>query len=212
MMTAQAQDFRTTCPAMPTPSFTLDTRNVPVRLVEGASQETMKTLFQENNPTGAMSLSQHQTIGGLHSGEIQLRTEFQMLQASLGGRACLGLKELVITLGYEPVIYISEARPRGTCEYDAAIEHEYKHLNTDLAILREAIPRLRTAAQRSLNQLPPPRPMPEGNLTTAREQLQARITAVLDREMTTIETERNRRQALIDTPAEYQRVANQCAG
>ena len=209
---APAQSFRNGCPAMPAPTYTLQIQNVPVRLVENADQATMRSLFSQYNPPGSASLTQHQNIGGLHHGEIRLRTEFHMLQTTQGGRACLGLKELALTLGYEPVIYIARERPRGSCSFDAAIEHEYKHLNTDLAILREATPRIRAAAQRSLQQLTRPRPMPERNLDNARDQLQARLTAILNQEMSTIEAERNRRQALIDTPAEYRRVAQQCAG
>ncbi|MEO0391789.1 MAG: hypothetical protein AAF213_00925 [Pseudomonadota bacterium] len=207
-----ADAFGTQCPDMPAPTYTLAIENQPVRLVENASPDKLKSLFTEHNPTGAASLSHHQSIGGLHHGEIRLRSEFHMLQATQGGRACLGLKQLALTLGYEPVIYISKDRPRGTCAFDAAVEHEYKHLNTDLAILREATPRIRAAAQRSLNGMARPRPMAEAELADARSALQARITAVIDREMSLIEQERNRRQAQIDTPEEYQRVADQCAG
>ena len=47
-------------------------------------------------------------------------------------------------------------------------------------------------------------------LAQAREQLQQQITDQLNLEMDRIEKQRNQRQALIDTPAEYQRVASIC--
>jgi hypothetical protein len=201
---------RMQCPAMSAPTYTLSVDNRPVRIIDNADQNQMRQLFSQHNPNSAAGLANHHTIGGLHHGEITLRTQFNLLQASRDNDACLGLKSLDMTLVYDPVIYISRDRPPGSCEYNAAIEHEYKHQNTDLAVIRESMPMLRAAAQRAIAGLRNPQQIQTSDLAQAREQIQQQVAAQLDREMDRIEKKRNLRQAMVDTPAEYQRVANQC--
>ncbi len=206
---AQAQP-RIQCPTMDAPIFNLNVDNRPVRIIPNADQNRMRQLYTQHNPGRAAGLTSHHSIGGLHHGEITLRTQFNILQATQGAAACLGLQSLDMTLVYDPIIYISSDRPRGSCEYNAALEHEYKHHNTDLLVLRQAVPLLRAAAQRSISSLRLPLQTQTSQLAQAREQLQQQITDQLNLEMDRIEKQRNQRQALIDTPAEYQRVASIC--
>ncbi|MEM6902024.1 MAG: hypothetical protein AAF556_02135 [Pseudomonadota bacterium] len=207
-----------TCPEMPAATYTLAIDSQDVEIIETAGPAQLRGLFDQHNRAGGHYGSSSPAgyadavIGGLHHGELRLRSEIKMLQATRSDTtmACLGVQVLELSLIYDPTIYISRTKPRGTCEYDAALQHEYKHLTTDLEILRDWVPRLRDAARAGLDRVAEPMLVRASGLTQSRDRIQQLVTAPLDKAMDQLEMERERRQTAIDTPEEYERVARQC--
>lgn len=206
------------CPAMPAATYTLAIDNRDVEIIESAGPAELRGLYDRHNrPNGhygnSLADNSDTVIGGLHHGELRLRSEIKMLQASRSdsAMACLGVQVLELSLIYTPVIYISRTKPRGSCEYNAALEHEYKHLATDLRILRDWVPSLRDAARRGLDRVSQPMFIEARELARARDNIQGLVTQPLDTVMDQIELERDRQQRAIDTPEEYERVARQCS-
>ncbi|MBV6631701.1 MAG: hypothetical protein KI792_01565 [Alphaproteobacteria bacterium] len=206
-----------TCPETPAATYTLAIDSQDVQIIENAGPEQLRGLYDQHNRAhghygSSPADNQHAVIGGLHHGELRLRSEIKMLQAtrSDSSMACLGVQVLELSLVYKPVIYISRTKPRGSCEYQAALQHEYKHLTTDLRILRDWVPSLRDAAKAGLDKVAQPMRVRATDLARARDDIQRRVVAPLDRVMDQVEAERDRQQSAIDTPEEYERVARQC--
>jgi hypothetical protein len=197
------------CPKADPPTYELTQDFVPVKVINNTAPDALRSLYNKHNQS---ALSGNQEVGGLHYGQLQLRSSLNMLTASDPAvpMACLALKQLNLTLRYEPVIYISRNKAPGSCAYKAALEHEYKHLEADYAVLRTYIPRIRSAAQVALNRLGGMRQMRLSELERGQDAMTAEISRMIDDMVAGIQRDRDRRQALIDTPQEYQRVAALC--
>jgi hypothetical protein len=62
------------------------------------------------------------------------------------GEKLYWISGLEVTLGYSSVeVYIAPRFKKGTCEYDAVLEHESKHISADLLLLEEYAARIRAA-------------------------------------------------------------------
>lgn len=148
---------------------------------------------------------------GLYRASIRLRWRTRVGQRDEGGEACRWIDSLAIDLiASERTIYIIRGRPPGTCWYDSVLAHERKHQATDDAVLAEFAPRLEQAVAHAIAALPPPAPVPSAAAAKAQRRLMAPVDAAVRQVLEALEAERRARQAAIDTPLEYRRVAAEC--
>jgi hypothetical protein len=117
-----------------------------------------------------------------------------------------------VTVAIDPrmIRVARELRP-GSCRYRAVVEHELRHQGVDDAVLARRLPWLRAQLERTLADLRSDSPRPDAALDafgrTLMQQATSRVTAAWQE----IVAERDRLQAEIDTPEEYERVRRQCA-
>jgi len=129
----------------------------------------------------------------------------------MAGVVCRWIDEVAITITAAPrTIYVTRERRPGTCPYDSVLMHERKHQAADEAVIAEFAPRLKQKVARALAALRPPAPVPRSDAAAVERRLTAAVERAVNGELRALEAARHARQAAIDTPGEYRRVAAAC--
>jgi len=148
---------------------------------------------------------------GLYRGGIRTRWRTRIAERSMAGVVCRWIDEVAITITAAPrTIYVTRERRPGTCPYDSVLMHERKHQAADEAVIAEFAPRLKQKVARALAALRPPAPVPRSDAAAVERRLTAAVERAVNGELRALEAARHARQAAIDTPGEYRRVAAAC--
>lgn len=143
----------------------------------------------------------------------QVKTTTQItaqIESSWDGQKCASLKELVIGFGFSPhTIYIPSEFAPMSCAYNAIYSHEIQHVQTDRALLTRQLPSVREQIIRQTAQIGVLNGTSEQDL---QNQLRQKLEVILTNVQNTFTHERQREQALVDSPAEYARVGSSCNG
>jgi hypothetical protein len=130
-----------------------------------------------------------------------------MLEDRGGARAC-GTPTVVAELSMQPaVVYLARELKGHPCDRDATREHEMRHV----AVYREL---LAASAQRLATELPETLGKAVRTASSTGElkrRFDADLRAYMSRFMEEQQAQMAARQAAIDTPEEYARVAHACA-
>ena len=154
------------------------------------------------------------TVGGLTVSDFspEYLIDFNAAPDTLSGWRCLSVKSVNISVKYAPTIYVaSDFRP-GTCRFDSTLQHEARHVNTDIITFNELLPVLRQAVQDAANQLGAVGPVKPDNMIAERDKMVDKLKAALVAKTDEIERIRFSRQQMIDTRQEYLRLSKLCAG
>lgn len=117
--------------------------------------------------------------------------------------------QITVTYGLSPItVYVAREFPEGSCAYKEIYEHEMRHVKAYQAHLADIEKLLVDALNARFNTGSPWRgPVGQSSDKLQRE-LSERWTPYVQREFNRVEEA----QARIDTPEEYERVANACGG
>lgn len=183
------------------PVLSFSTTTAPTKYIRGISSENLTQMH--GSSVGA--------VGGLGGGEIGFRTESRFEISQQGGRACLRLRQVAVELYARPAIHIASNFHRTSCEYNAVMAHERKHVSALLKFVREYSPKAHYEIARIVESTrtaygPLPAAQAEALQQRIQAELGAKIHAYSDRIMPVL----RQRQQAIDTPQEYARVAAQC--
>lgn len=144
---------------------------------------------------------------------IQSQSQLQYLkeQGTRRPRGCVWLSNLRLTVTIDPrqIRIARELRP-DTCRYRSVMEHERKHQAVDDDVLARRLPWLRDVVEREVASLRSDKPQPEAALDEFGRQLMERATKAVTTAWQQLVAERDRLQAAVDTPEEYERVRRQC--
>ena len=199
-----------TCPAQPAPTVVMKTRNGTPKYyynIPSAQLQNIQTGNAKPNHLGP-----NYVIGGLTHGKIQTEYSTDMYVAPVGGNAhCVSVKQITVTLDYQPDVYIAAEYRPGSCHYNVTMQHEVQHVNLELITLNEFLPRFQSNIQQALFSMPPPRPVPAQNVPQVQQFIQARVSQAVQQVMEQMIRVRDSRQGGIDTPQEYARLQQQCA-
>ncbi len=147
--------------------------------------------------------------------ETEIRSEAALglngIKRFFSGRYCMR-PNLTVKLAFEPMtLYIANEQPEGSCAFRITMEHELKHIAVYQDYLEDFGARVREDLGRAL-----------GNdivYVGSRSEADAHVRAVIERTLTpymqAMQDEVRARQARIDSPAEYARLARHhawCAG
>lgn len=197
------------CPTASAPAVELVFNNTPpVYSSEKSAEElggmTMSTTFSRK-PKEVFSVS------GVTNGEI--RTSFSMgyEAASLpGGDYCANINKLVVTLEYVPTVYISKGLQAGSCNFNVTVEHELRHVNTDIIAINEFRNYIRDYAQYALNQGVTFGPVPQSGIEAGAGEIKTRVESAINTATAELNKVRLQRQQMIDTRQEYLRLSKLC--
>lgn len=150
--------------------------------------------------------------GGLTRGQITTSWEssFAKMLDERTGVACIWLKSLRLTLSYTPNVYIASEHRPGSCRYDIIMEHEIRHVNTDIMTLNEFLPQIQQNVQDAVDALGVRGPYQDIQTDRIRKNMQDTVSDRLRDTLTRMDTVRRQRQQLIDTRQEYMRLSNMC--
>ena len=150
-------------------------------------------------------------ILGLAHAKYVEQSQFGALFQPMGdGTFCGGAKALAVAFGFqERIVYVARELPQGSCIHREVLNHEMKHIAVDEQLLREFGPTIKRRLEASLSQIKPVRARSKEQAMNAVRQP---IDAVLRQMMQEFGRERDKRQAQVDTVAEYERVSRSCNG
>lgn len=191
------------CDKLPKPSVTVK------RLDERITYNTRYGYKELTHLGATIARPGHQVLGltrGAATAQFASRTQ---IRADASGRWECSSPQLTLTLGFSPLtVYVAREFPEGSCAYKEIHQHEMRHVKayqTHLASIEKDV-------SETLNRRFATGSAWRGPAGQMREQLQRELDErwlpYIQRELKRSELE----QALIDTPEEYERVANSCNG
>ena len=149
--------------------------------------------------------------GGYTSGKI--KADFQMqfaYQAYPQSRFCLWPGQVRVYVTYTPDVFIASEYAEGSCQYKDTVKHEFRHVQADIDTLKEYLPELEAAAKAEARRMEAPPPQTRARMEQSRQDFVNRLQASIADPLERLDAERKKRQALIDTRAEYQRASHAC--
>jgi len=198
-----SQAWADACDQLPKPSVT-------VKRIEARITLNTKYNYKEITHLGAELARPGNWVLGLTrgSGVAQFGTQTPAYIDPTGQWECTS-PQLTVSIGFSPMtVYVAKEFPEGGCAYQEIYQHEQRHVKAYQAHIGK-IEKDITDTLNSRFATGAPWRGPSGQ-TRARlqDEINERWLPYLQRELKRVETE----QALIDTPEEYERVANSCNG
>lgn len=150
--------------------------------------------------------------GGLTRGQVTTawETSFAKMLDERSGVACLWLKSVNLTLTYTPNVYIASEHRPGSCRYDVIMEHEIRHVNTDIMTLNEYLPLIQQNLQYAVDTLGVRGPYHDTQMSRIQQDMQDVISGRLRDTLAEMDAVRRKRQQMIDTRQEYMRLSGLC--
>lgn len=191
------------CDELPKPSVT-------VKRLESQPELNLRYGYRTLTNLGAAKARPGQQVLGLTRGNASVRfsSKTPVIVSAKGNWECAS-PQITLTYGFTPLtVLVAREFPPGTCAHKAIYDHEMRHVEAYQAHLA-AIERelLATLDQRFAAETPWHGPAGQLYGRLQRE-LDTRWIPYVQREIGKVEAA----QALIDTPEEYERVANSCDG
>jgi hypothetical protein len=153
-------------------------------------------------------------INGLMRGAITVETQMNIAwqRSQDGENNCYWFNDVHVTLKLNPTIYIAAEIPEPTCMYHAVLQHEYKHYDVDLNIAKDYQLVLQEELERFLQQSGVIGPFPQQLQDAPKQELVKRLDALMQSVNDRMKFDRMKRQSMVDTLAEYERVMRSCPG
>lgn len=196
------------CPAGPAPQLAFDFNVKKTEFVYRLSSEELARLRRKNSGT---STTGH--LSGLTETKFHHRIAIHGKEASRSdGWKCFRPAKVVVALEYAPIVYISSGYRPGSCRYNQTRRHELQHVAIATATVEEFAPVMMTQLRRAMKELGPQGPGTTNQLRRAREGMNKVIGKAYDSAIDDMLRALAKRQAAIDTEAEYRRIAGICTG
>ena len=208
---AQASQPGVAGPDCPKPGFFLA---VDVNLMLGKetlndtkNRAEIKEIYSKGSEAVYRSASIH-PVGLTHAvPHISQKAGVKVTKTS-DGRYCAWLTEMRFDFGYKRLdIYIDNKYPPGSCNYNVILDHERQHVQINRRVLREYKPRFKEAMLQSVEAINP-------LVVSDPEQIQALATQVIRTRFQAVladhREERNKANAVIDTPTNYRMTQMLC--
>lgn len=150
-------------------------------------------------------------VFGLTAGQLRSQLAIQtQLEKRRDGVYCGWPARVTATVGYEgPIaVYVAAEHAKGTCQHKAILSHEMKHVAVFKETLRDHETRLRKALERALAK--GKFPVTGRDREAVQAELGKRFEAAFTRAVAEAASERDRRNARLDTPESYRRTRDLC--
>ncbi|MEO5340845.1 MAG: hypothetical protein H7837_10095 [Magnetococcus sp. MYC-9] len=139
-----------------------------------------------------------------------LTVHFEVSGAEDRRSRCLYLRKLSLLLTYpETKIYIANAYPAGSCEYQAIYRHEMEHVQVLNAHQERHLSDWRDHLQELARGV---RPLLSGNPKQTQQEVLQRLDQKVRKEIERLDRYQKAAQAEIDTPQNYAKVRASCQG
>lgn len=151
-------------------------------------------------------------VFGLTTGRIRSRLSIHTLaEKRKDGVYCVWPARVIAIVDYEGPILVHVARehPKGSCQYKAVLDHEMEHVAVFKKALRDYEKRLKKALERALAR--GKFPVTDRDHEAAGAELSAHFEVAFKDAVLEADEERDRRNALVDTPESYERTRKRCS-
>lgn len=191
------------CDQLPAPSVKVKRLDEPVTFNSNYSYHALTAMGESLARPGRLIL-------GLTHGEaiIQFETQFPAYIDRTGRWECAS-PQLTLTYGFNPMaVYVAQEFPEGSCGHKEIHDHELRHVKTYQQHIAGIEKELADTLQRRFATGKPWRGPIGQTQGKFQQELDERWIPYVNRVMNRVKLA----QALIDTDAEYERVANACNG
>lgn len=161
------------------------------------------------SPYGA---DQETHLNGAMSGSIQMESNVNYIgDLYTNGQVCIYIDKIEVKIHFDPTIFIVSEYPQGTCEHNAVLEHEKKHLKINQLVINKYTERLAKTLSLALNKYGWSfGPIPEVNKQALYDRLNKYYVGIVQAEEKRMYEELTRLNQDLDNLEEYERVANAC--
>lgn len=128
-----------------------------------------------------------------------------------GGTACLGMKDIKLTVTYSPKVYISSDHNFLGCSFKHVAKHEQKHYDADVDILTKHVEELKTQLAKGANAIGARGPVIEPAIETVQGDMGLKVIEAMQPLVRKIRSLRLKTHAAFDTDDAYTRDAKACA-
>jgi len=198
------------CPVQKSARVDVRWRSEPVKYdVSKSHAELGQGQIDSDNPYGAGVATD---VGGLMTGKIKYKSgiEVSTLQFPSAKVTCLWIEKVVVDLIIDPTIQIAAEKVPGSCEYNAILEHEQKHVTTDRQVVKDHVERIRVATGQAVQKVGVVGPKPNSTIEGFKGKMSDYVQEALKTSIEAMYKDRVARQQALDTKEEYDRVDDLC--
>ena len=127
-----------------------------------------------------------------------------------GNKICVAVDKMHINFRARPFVFVSKEFPRGSCEFNAVLNHENKHVSTLKKVQRKYAQDFKKYVYDTILQVKPVKISSPGQLAAAQKKIEKQVNARLESYIEEIGYDLAREQTKVDSPSEYERVHNLC--
>ena len=201
------------CSRQSEPKITVASSDTKIRYDGSKSQAELDNFKYDTVSPYDKSLQTH--VGGLMAGEVSVAQNIRIYQETYPrlNQGCLYIDAIKVDLHIKPVIYIASEYPKGSCMYNAVMEHEKKHIAVDRAIVGKYTGVITRGVRKALAKIGAAHgPFTQGQLKFEQEKLQTFVQDTIKQYSAQMSAERQKKQQDVDTLEEYERVQAKCRG
>lgn len=151
-------------------------------------------------------------VGGLTRGGVGVETQVQLIAKpydSHGVYYCPYVKKLEVKFYYSSTIFVASEHQRGTCRYDAIMEHEMKHHNTNVKTVKEVVTKFKKDLPKMIAYIES-KYIPREQVEKKFKKMNISVKDAFEVYSDVMVKELAKKNGLIDTPEEYERVSAVC--
>lgn len=127
------------------------------------------------------------------------------------GGACLGMKDIKLTITYSPKVYISSDHNFLGCSFAHVARHERKHYDADVDILTKHLEQIKSQLAKGANAVAARGPLIEPAIETVQGEMRLKVIEAMQPLVKKIRNLRLKAHAAFDTDEAYTRDAKACA-
>ena len=154
--------------------------------------------------------SQHETPVGLTAASLKLDSRFQIHIKRKGDDplVCAQVSDFDLNFGFDDtIVYLASELPDGSCSYGVVLEHELRHVKTDLYLVQSYIPILPNLLRDALRHVGTIR---ASSPEVAEEEIRSTVSRYMADLGKSLSQVRQKYQSQIDTNEEYTRISKSC--
>lgn len=200
-----------TCPALTTPPVIRVEMNVAQPGIDHTLPRSQLKSF-EITTVSPYGNGADVHVNGLMRGAIVLESQMSLAWQRSRDESvnCSWYESVVLHMKLNPTIFVAREIPANSCLYREVLNHEYRHYQTDFNITREYQVILQNELQRFVTQAGVIGPYSKAQQESIKNDMAGRLEKTIQAVNDRMKAERIKRQALIDTRDEYERVMSAC--
>lgn len=188
-----------------TPNIIVKTSRAPTEYIRDFTSAGLTQLH-----TGAYRPG-HSNVLGLGGGPMSIELDINFEEKRQGSLSCLRINQIIADFMIHPAVMIAQNYKSGSCEYNAVMAHEKKHIDTFVRFQQEYASKLRNRIRGIVRDYGRPRAMASVNRDFMQRDMHKSISASVNEYLEYMQAVIKKRQLKIDSAEEYARVAEQCS-
>lgn len=207
---SQAQANTSWCRPTTAPHITVipSTENISYNFTLSEKQLNAFSI-DTKNPYGGNIISD---VGGLMKGGIQTEQKmtFGTMTNNDTSEVCYWFNTIDVKIHISPIIYIADKFPKGSCKFNAIMEHEKKHVVVDREIVNKYAVIIGNRLKSEISSARIYGPVAKSKESLLGDKMRGKMKEILDDITKQMSAERQQRQQAVDSLEEYERVNNLC--